>query len=84
MRTEAQAAGLGAASGSRLSDYLGLCKLRVVSLIVFTAIVGMFLAVPIMVMTGIVCAQFKGLRWVVVILSADGSLVSDSRPAHAR
>jgi protoheme IX farnesyltransferase len=49
VRSEAQTAGLGAASGSRLSDYLGLCKLRVVSLIVFTAIVGMFLAVPGMV-----------------------------------
>ncbi|MFK8067183.1 MAG: heme o synthase [Gammaproteobacteria bacterium] len=30
-------------------DYLGLCKLKVVALIVFTAIVGMFLAVPGMV-----------------------------------
>ena len=26
--------------------YLGLCKLRVVSAIVFTAVIGMFLAVP--------------------------------------
>lgn len=32
-----------------LKDYLGLCKLKVVGLIVFTAIVGMFLAVPGMV-----------------------------------
>jgi len=31
---------------ARLGDYLELCKLKVVSLIVFTAIVGMFLAVP--------------------------------------
>ena len=30
-------------------DYLGLCKLKVVALIVFTAVVGMFLAVPGMV-----------------------------------
>lgn len=44
---------------------------------------GMFLAVPIMVMTGIFCAQFKGLRWVAVVLSTDGSLVSDSRAAQA-
>ncbi len=36
-------------STPRLKDYLGLCKLKVVSLIVFTAIVGMFLAVPGMV-----------------------------------
>jgi len=38
-------------------------------------VAGMFLAVPIMVMTGIVCAQFKGLRWIAVILSVDGHLV---------
>ena len=29
-----------------LSDLLGLCKLKVVSLILLTAVVGMFLAVP--------------------------------------
>jgi AI-2 transport protein TqsA len=37
---------------------------------------GLFLAVPLMVMTGIVCAQFRGLRWIAVILSADGKLIS--------
>ena len=37
---------------------------------------GMFLAVPMMVMTGIACAQFKGLRWIAVILSVDGNLVT--------
>jgi predicted PurR-regulated permease PerM len=37
---------------------------------------GMFLAVPLMVMAGIVCAQFHGLRWIAVILSADGNLIS--------
>lgn len=36
---------------------------------------GMFLSVPLMVMTGIVCAQIRGLRWVAVILSVDGELV---------
>lgn len=36
---------------------------------------GMFLSVPLMVMTGIVCAQIEGLRWVAVILSVDGELV---------
>ena len=30
-------------------DYLGVCKLKVVALIVFTALVGMFLSVPGMV-----------------------------------
>ena len=33
-------------------DYLALCKLKVVALIVFTAIVGMFLATPGMVPLG--------------------------------
>ena len=40
------ATSLPRARAARLADYLALCKLRVVSLIVFTAIVGMFLAVP--------------------------------------
>ena len=30
----------------RFQQYLALCKLRVISLIVFTAVIGMFLAVP--------------------------------------
>lgn len=36
-------------TGSRIRTFLALCKLKVVSLIVFTAVVGMFLAVPGMV-----------------------------------
>lgn len=36
---------------------------------------GMFLSVPLMVMTGLVCAQFRGLRWIAVILSVDGDLL---------
>ena len=35
---------------------------------------GMFLSVPIMVMTAIICSRFEGLRGIAVILSADGSL----------
>lgn len=38
-----------ASPGTRWRDYLGVCKLKVVALIVFTALVGMFLAVPGMV-----------------------------------
>lgn len=38
-----------ASPGIRWRDYLGVCKLKVVALIVFTALVGMFLAVPGMV-----------------------------------
>jgi protoheme IX farnesyltransferase len=33
-------------AGCRCQQFLALCKLRVVSLIVFTAVIGMFLAVP--------------------------------------
>ena len=40
---------------------------------------GMFLSVPMMVMTAIVCAQFRGLRWIAVLLSVDGSLASDAK-----
>ncbi len=46
MRTELPLQSMDAATGGKLADYLGLCKLKVVSLIVFTAVVGMFLAVP--------------------------------------
>lgn len=37
---------------------------------------GMFLSVPIMVMTAIICARLDGLRSFAVILSSDGSLMS--------
>jgi protoheme IX farnesyltransferase len=40
---------LAAASTAHWRDYAGVCKLKVVALIVFTAIVGMFLATPGMV-----------------------------------
>ncbi|MCZ6853980.1 MAG: AI-2E family transporter, partial [Gammaproteobacteria bacterium] len=38
-------------------------------------VAGMFLSVPLMVVTGIVCARFAGLRWISVMLSADGELM---------
>ena len=40
---------LTANTAAHWRDYLGVCKLKVVALIVFTALVGMFLAVPGMV-----------------------------------
>lgn len=46
MRTELPLRAVEGALLSRMSDYLKLCKLKVVGLIVFTAVVGMFLAVP--------------------------------------
>ncbi len=66
---------------------LNLSSLMILLALSFWGVVwglaGMFLAVPIMVMTGIICAQFKGLRWIAVILSTDGSLVSDMRAERA-
>lgn len=49
MRSDAVATKLPAEARERLSDYYALCKPRVVMLITFTAIVGMFLATPGMV-----------------------------------
>ena len=46
VRNELPLDAVNTAVSSRLSDFLGLCKLKVVGLIVFTAVVGMFLAVP--------------------------------------
>lgn len=40
---------------------------------------GMFLSVPMMVVTGIVCANISGLRWISVVLSGDGRLITDDR-----
>ena len=49
MRSNAVVAKLPAEARARLCDYYALCKPRVVMLITFTAIVGMFLATPGMV-----------------------------------
>ena len=37
---------------------------------------GMFLSVPIMVVFAIVCSHFDELRWIAVLLSSDGQLMS--------
>ena len=37
---------------------------------------GMFLSVPLMVVTAIVCSHFAGLRWISVLLSSDGRLMT--------
>ncbi len=66
---------------------LNLSSLMILLALSFWGVVwglaGMFLAVPIMVMTAIVCAQFKGLRWIAVILSTDGKLISDAQEASS-
>ena len=39
---------------------------------------GMFLSVPIMVVTAIICSRIEGLRRIAVILSADGTLLTSN------
>ena len=52
------------ASGMRLRQFAGLTKPRVVSLIVFCAVIGMFLATPGMVPPGLLLAAVAGI-WLV-------------------
>ena len=46
-------------------------------------VVGMFLSTPLTVIVMVVCAQFRGSRWVAILLSADGQPGQPSRPASA-
>lgn len=59
----------------RCQEYLALCKLRVVSLIVFTAIIGMFLAVPGMVPLRILVAGTLGIGLVAAAAAAFNCLI---------
>ncbi|WP_096085815.1 AI-2E family transporter [Agaribacterium haliotis] len=42
-------------------------------------IAGMFLAVPLMVVSAIVFASFKNTRWIAILLSADGELIEPAK-----
>ncbi|MBE9548108.1 MAG: AI-2E family transporter [Proteobacteria bacterium] len=59
-----------------LSSFMILLSLTFWGLI--WGILGMFLSVPIMVVTAIICTRFEGLRGIAVMLSADGSLITSS------
>jgi heme o synthase len=59
----------------RCQEYLALCKLRVVSLIVFTAVIGMFLAVPGMVPPPVLLAATLGIGLVAAAAAAFNCLV---------
>lgn len=62
-------------AGSRVQQYLRLCKLRVVSLIVFTAVIGMFLATPGMVPPKILLFATLGIALVAGAAAAVNCLV---------
>lgn len=59
----------------RCQEYLALCKLRVVSLIVFTAVIGMFLATPGMVPVQILWAATVGIALVAGAAAAFNCLI---------
>jgi protoheme IX farnesyltransferase len=59
----------------RCQQYLALCKLRVVSLIVFTAVIGMFLASPGMVPWRLLSAATVGIALVAAAAAAFNCLV---------
>ncbi|HXZ97412.1 MAG TPA: heme o synthase [Burkholderiales bacterium] len=62
-------------AGIRLHQYLKLCKPRVVSLIVFTAVIGMFLAAPGMVQLGTLLFATSGIALVAGAAAAVNCLV---------
>lgn len=62
-------------AGSRVQQYLRLCKPRVVSLIVFTAVIGMFLAAPGMVPPKILFFATLGIALVAGAAAAVNCLV---------
>ena len=59
----------------RCQEYLALCKVRVVSLIVFTAVIGMFLATPGMVPLRVLWAGTVGIALVAAAAAAFNCLV---------
>jgi protoheme IX farnesyltransferase len=59
----------------RCQEYLALCKVRVVSLIVFTAVIGMFLATPGMVPLQVLWAGTLGIALVAAAAAAFNCLV---------
>lgn len=71
----------------RCQEYLALCKVRVVSLIVFTAVIGMFLAAPGMVPFQVLWAGTLGIALVSAAAAAFNCLVEqkiDSVMARTR
>ncbi|HYA20412.1 MAG TPA: heme o synthase [Burkholderiales bacterium] len=62
-------------AGTRLLQYLRLCKPRVVSLIVFTAVIGMFLAAPGMVQLNTLLLATSGIALVAGAAAAVNCLV---------
>jgi len=74
-------------AGLAWRDYVGLCKLKVVALIVFTAVVGMFMATPGMVRSMRWCSAPWGIGMAAASAAAINHLVDhrvDARMARTR
>ena len=65
-------------NGKKIKSFLILCKLRVNSLIVFTAVIGMFLSTPGMVPWDILFSGILGIGFVAAAAAAFNCLIEES------
>ena len=65
-------------NGKKIKSFLILCKLRVNSLIVFTAVIGMFLSTPGMVPWDILFSGIIGIGFVAAAAAAFNCLIEES------
>ena len=65
-------------NAEKIKNFLTLCKLRVNSLIVFTAVIGMFLSTPGMVPWNILLSGILGIGFVAAAAAAFNCLIEES------
>ena len=65
-------------NAEKIKNFLTLCKLRVISLIVFTAVIGMFLSTPGMVPWDILLSGILGIGFVAAAAAAFNCLIEES------
>lgn len=65
-------------NAEKIKNFLSLCKLRVNSLIVFTAVIGMFLSTPGMVPWDILLSGILGIGFVAAAAAAFNCLIEES------
>jgi protoheme IX farnesyltransferase len=84
MSAPARAVALTAPLRVRAQGYLALCKLRIVALIVFTALVGMLLAVPGLPPLGLVLAAAIGVGLAAASAAAINHVIDEHIDARMR
>ena len=65
-------------NAEKIKNFLTLCKLRVNSIIVFTAVIGMFLSTPGMVPWDILFSGILGIGFVAAAAAAFNCLIEES------